>query len=219
MSGLFESLNKNQKLLSRLKSLRIRSANQKKQEATDKKYRDVVLGTSSLSEALLYAKQTFSFSLDDSILQKISQVLTGLQNAIAEGNADEDQVIACEKMLKDVKELVRKNWSKFYPQYIGETTNTLRVIQNINQTTVTECLRKIEAAKIWESSLNQLHSLHTGMSDAKNLIDSLELDEKIIVFLQQMNSGQATLSNLNDPVIRWLKMEMLENRIKLTFIG
>lgn len=219
MSGLFESLNKNQKLLSRLKSLRIRSANQKKQEATDKKYRDVVLGASSLSEALLYAKQTFSFSLDDSILQKISQVLTGLQNAIAEGNADEDQVIACEKMLKDVKELVRKNWSKFYPQYIGETTNTLRVIQNINQTTVTECLRKIEAAKIWESSLNQLHSLHTGMSDAKNLIDSLELDEKIIVFLQQMNSGQATLSNLNDPVIRWLKMEMLENRIKLTFIG
>ena len=58
-----------------------------------------------------------------------------------------------------------------------------------------------------------------SLLDAKALIDELGLDQQIIAFLQKMNSGKATVMDLDDNVLQWLKTESLEKRVKLSFIG
>ena len=56
-----------------------------------------------------------------------------------------------------------------------------------------------------------------SISDAANLIAGLELDQSIICFLQKMNAGKATLSDLDENVSLWLQKESLETRVPLSF--
>ena len=56
------------------------------------------------------------------------------------------------------------------------------------------------------------------MSSAEALIKSLNMDQEIIKFLEQMTEGKATLLDLNEKVLAWIKRESLEGKIKLSFI-
>ena len=49
------------------------------------------------------------------------------------------------------------------------------------------------------------------------MIQSLNLDDGIISFLTKMNTGQATIDDLNEVVLEWIRQEGLESRIRLKF--
>ena len=68
-------------------------------------------------------------------------------------------------------------------------------------------------------SIGDYKTMGKSLLDAKALIDELGLDQQIIAFLQKMNSGKATVMDLDDNVLQWLKTESLEKRVKLSFIG
>ena len=57
-----------------------------------------------------------------------------------------------------------------------------------------------------------------GIEDASQLIDKLGLDEEIILFLQNTNAGRATLKDLNNKVLTWIRDEKLENKIRISFV-
>ena len=46
----------------------------------------------------------------------------------------------------------------------------------------------------------------------------LGLDDEIIAFLQNTNSGRATLQDLNDKVLAWIRDEQLERKIRISFV-
>ena len=51
-----------------------------------------------------------------------------------------------------------------------------------------------------------------SIESANVLISGLGLDEQIIAFLQKMNSGKATVVDLDEKVINWLKTEALDKK-------
>ena len=56
-----------------------------------------------------------------------------------------------------------------------------------------------------------------GIEEAEQLIQKLGLDDEIISFLQNTNAGKATLKDLNDKVLSWIRSEDLENKIRISF--
>ena len=60
--------------------------------------------------------------------------------------------------------------------------------------------------------------MNRSLSDAETLINGLGLDQQIIAFLQKMNNGKATVMDLDDNILRWLKEESLDKRVKLSFM-
>lgn len=59
--------------------------------------------------------------------------------------------------------------------------------------------------------------MNNSLSDANALIAGLGLDQQIIDFLQKMNSGKATVVDLDENVLKWLKTEALDKRVRLSF--
>ena len=57
-----------------------------------------------------------------------------------------------------------------------------------------------------------------GIASAEQLIQKLGLDDEIILFLQNTNAGKATLLDLNDKVLNWIRSEKLENKIRISFV-
>ena len=66
--------------------------------------------------------------------------------------------------------------------------------------------------------MNVLEQMHNGLNEADYLIMELGLDDEIIAFLQNTNSGRATLQDLNDKVLAWIRDEQLERKIRISFV-
>ena len=60
--------------------------------------------------------------------------------------------------------------------------------------------------------------MRNGLNEAAHLIMELGLDDEIITFLQNTNSGRATLQDLNDKVLAWIRDEQLERKIRISFV-
>ena len=60
--------------------------------------------------------------------------------------------------------------------------------------------------------------MNDGIKDAEKIIAKLGLDDEIITFLANTNSGKATLNDLSDKVLNWIKSEKLEGKIRVSFV-
>ena len=68
-----------------------------------------------------------------------------------------------------------------------------------------------------ETCIESVPAYDKRVQEADQLILRLGLDTEIIQFLQSTNSGRATLKDLNDKVLEWLrKNENLEGKIRIS---
>ena len=95
----------------------------------------------------------------------------------------------------------------------------MQVISGIDSEHVSKCMEGIAKGSTWTTSINDFKTMDHSLSEAKILINGLGLDQQIIAFLQKMNNGKATVMDLDDNVLRWLKEESLDQRVKLSFMG
>ena len=95
----------------------------------------------------------------------------------------------------------------------------MQVISGIDTEKVSKCLEGIAKGASWTTSIGDFKAMNQSLAEAKNLIDELGLDPQIIAFLQKMNNGKATVMDLDENVLRWLRDEALDRRVKLSFVG
>ena len=204
------------KSLRRLEMLRDHRA---QQEATDNKYRSLVAQVQVFSNALRYASDNLSFVLSDSLQSNVSDLFVSLKAITQSGFADKDGVVTAENNIKAIQSGIKKEWGKHYSIYTASTVNTLKVISGIAFDKVEACILDIKAAEIWSGDIKVLTKLRAAMSSAEALIKSLNMDQETIGFLAQMAAGKATLLDLNEEVLTWIKRESLEGKIRLSFIN
>ena len=112
----------------------------------------------------------------------------------------------------------RLKWSKKYSDLTGSTISTLEAIKGIDSENVNACLQKIQTASEWDVGIDRFKNMLQGIASAEQLIQKLGLDDEIILFLQNTNAGKATLLDLNDKVLNWIRSEKLENKIRISFV-
>ena len=205
-----------------MKTLRLyeeRRDNKAVQDALDNRFRVLTNQIHSLMLALQYTKENMQFQLSENVLNDLENLLTEHKNVIREGFAEKEAIEKAESDYKSIQQSVKKEWSKQYLVLTGATISTLQVISGIDSEHVSKCLEGITRGSTWTMSIGDYKTMAKSLQDAKALIDKLGLDQQIIGFLQKMNSGKATVMDLDDNVLRWLKEESLERRVKLSFIG
>lgn len=70
---------------------------------------------------------------------------------------------------------------------------------------------------MWDTSVDTLMTLKEAIAQANQIIQNLNLDQEVITFLGKITSGKATLKDLNEDVLQWMKDEQLLSKIKLSF--
>ena len=219
MGMMIDVLNRKIKDMKVLRQREERRDNKVAQDALDNRFKILTTQINYLMEALQYTKVNMRFQLSESVLNDLENLLTEHKNVIREGFAEKEAINQSEANYKSVQQSIKKEWSKHYSALTSATISTLQVISGIDSEHVSKCMEGIAKGSTWTTSIGDYKTMEKSLLDAKALINELGLDQQIIAFLQKMNSGKATVTDLDDKVLQWLKTESLESRVKLSFIG
>ncbi len=214
---IVDLLNRKIKEMKELRRLESIKANKAQQEATDLKYQAFVKEMHQAIDAIYYADKELGFIVSTDTKIQINGMLAATQEVTKSGFADKELLASAQTALKNVQNAIKKEWSSHFTHITSTTTSTLKAINAIDTEKVGKCLSNIKSAEIWGDDKDRLSNLKDALSEAKTLIQSLNLDDGIISFLTKMNTGQATIDDLNEVVLEWIRQEGLESRIRLKF--
>jgi hypothetical protein len=205
---------KDMKDLQRLENIR---ANREQQEATDAKYRILVTKTHQLVSVIEYLRKDAEIEQEENTKNNILAHLEELKMAFESGLVDKDKIASSETKLMTIQVECKKNWVKQYALLTSARVSTLKAILGIDPQKVSSCLRDIQKAETWNTDIVVFKTMMSALKSADQLITNLGLNQEIIIFLQNMNQGRATLADLTDEVLNWVKEENLESKIGLSF--
>lgn len=216
---IFDIIDRKIKDMKSLRLLELANANQAQQLATDSKYKILIEQVKSFSHALIYARDNLQFSISDTIQPGLLSLLKSLKDAISSGYADKAAVAKTETDYRGLQAIVKKEWNKHFLSYTLTTTNTLKVISGIDSERINGCITDIKAAETWTVDTTVLATLKKAIESANGLISDLNMNQETVLFLTKMTSGKATIADLNENVVTWIKKEGLETKIKLSFLS
>ena len=219
MAMMIDILDKSIKDMEDLRQREERRDNKAAQETLDQRFSVLTNQIHSLMLALQYTKEEMQFQLNDQILMELESLLQESKGIVESGFAEKDPIAQMENAHKTVQQNIKKDWSKHYSSMTNSTKSTLQVISGIDTEKVAKCLEGIAKGASWTTSIENFKAMNQSLAEAKDLIDGLGLDQQIIVFLQKMNNGKATVTDLDENVLRWLRDESLDKRVKLSFVG
>lgn len=214
---IFDQMERRIKEMKELRRLETIKANRVQQEATDIKYRNLVVQVKGFMNVLQYFQTELKFEVSDSYKAEISALFVKLQEVIKDGYANKDLVAESENDFKNIINTIKKDWTKHHTSLTSTTVNTLKIIGGIESDQVEACLTDIKNASAWQMDVTVYKKLKKALDSADSLIEKMSLDQDIIAFLTKMTSGKATFYDLNDKVMDWIKKEALEKRVKLSF--
>lgn len=217
MGMIIDVLSKTIKDLRELRQREERRDNKATQDTLDFRFKTLTTQIHSMMIALQYAKKNMQFQLSGEVLSDLENLLTEQKDVIRSGYAEKEAIIQAESDYRNIQQNIKKEWSKQYSRLANSTISTLQVISSIDSDHVSKCLDGIAKGSNWTTNIGDFKTMDKTLSEAKNLIDGLGLDQQIITFLQKMKNGKATVSDLDDNVLHWLKEESLDRRVKLSF--
>ena len=219
MVMMIETLNKRINEMKDLRRLVEMRDNKAAQDAVDLKFKGLTAQIHLHMQALQYVKDKLQFQLSDTTLSSLENVLVEHRDSVQSGFAEKDRVDKTDADFKGVIQSIKKEWSSHYLALTNATISTLRVISRIDSEQVTRCLEGISKGEIWTVNTSDYKTMSVSLANAKTMIAGLSLDQNIIYFLQKMNNGKATVEDLDEKVMNWLKNESLEKRVRLSFTG
>ena len=78
---------------------------------------------------------------------------------------------------------------------------------------------KIKKAASWNTTIDNYNYLKQGIAEADKILEDLDLDEdsEILAFLKLVSEGKATILNLTDEILAWIKTENLADKMFINF--
>lgn len=204
--------------MKRLHLLEGKKKNQEQQIKNDVKYNELVGQVTQLCKTIHYAQVTFSLPYQPQMI--LLELLSELKTAATRGAIEEDYILQTAKKLKPIQEQVKKEWAKHYPSIVESISSTLKIIQKIDPIQITKCLFDIRSAEQWlntDDDLPHLKALANALESSHGIITKLNLDQEITAFLTKVSSNAATLNDLTDTILAWIRSENLSDRIEISF--
>jgi hypothetical protein len=192
--------------------------NKAMQDNADIKYRLLLTQVNQFVDVIMYLYTDLNVPKNHEILMSTSELMNVLEQIVVSGLASPDGIINAGNTFKTLQSSMKKEWSRQYVDLTGATVSTLEAIREIDPDNVGSCLQKIQPAENWDLDVERYKIMHNGLNEADHLIMELGLDDEIITFLQNTNSARATLQDLNDRVLAWIRAEHLEKKIRISFM-
>lgn len=193
-------------------------SNKEQQEKADDSFRLVVNGACGLSRAIDFVSQSLSFKASEPLLGDLRGLLFDLKEEASSDFVDGQSVKGMNVRLGKIQRQMANEWEEAYPK-LASVRETLYVVEEIEPEKAGKCLADLKSAENWTNDLFVLGRFSKAIDESEVLIESLNMDKKVILFLRKIADGSARLSDVNDDVKLWLEKESLEGRVKLTFVS
>lgn len=197
------------------------SADTKKQALADYNFKQLVLTLKQMIDEVNLAVENSDFVPSANVVSALKSFLNSCDKIVQEGaaNSATTQYISAE--LKKLYVVIGQEWVSYYE---SATTNILSLLNTVKGIIPDENMaiysaNKIKKAANWNKTIENYDYLKQGISEADKILDELGLEEdsEILSFLKLVSDGKATIMDLTDDILEWIKKENLADKIYISF--
>ena len=147
-------------------------------------------------------------------------MLSVLHSCIDTGLVQENQAKGLSSSIKAIKDTISGEWKIFYGEIADKRIRTLNTVQSITPDRIKTgyVINKIKnGSTIDYGDSRNLKMLSDGIKEADAILESLELTDEILQFLDKVSAGRATLLDYTDSVKKWISEENLNMKFSIRF--
>ncbi len=196
--------------------LKTKELNKKKQENIDLNLKKNINTINSTIQLLSTFKNELSFQIDYESMQGLKQFLQEIHTSMDNNSVNQETVTSISQKNELIVTTMGNLWQSFYRDNTNNTIGLLNIVRATNPKVIDSCIYEINLAANLPNKAATIKNLKKQLTTANQIIDNLKLNDAIIEFLKKINSGNATILDLNEQVLVWIKEEQLENKIKLS---
>ena len=217
---LLEDIQKSISDMNEIRQLEQTAMDLQKQENADKLYTAAVNENHNIIISLDDANNNLSFKPSERLRMQIKTVIVALQECISTGLVQESKVKQLSSSIKVLKESINEEWKAFYSEIADGRIKKLTTVQSItpdkNKTGLV-LTRIRNGAKLNYGDNGNLRLFASGVKDADSILESLELTDEILSFLDKVSEGRATIIDLTEDVEKWVREEKLASKFQVRF--
>ncbi len=120
--------------------------------------------------------------------------------------------------IKEINDLYRSNWKKYYSEKYTEIVKVLDLISSIINTSEILVLKNIldSHKSKWPIVKSDLDNLNSKRKESMKVIENLEINDEIETFLIKLSSNEMYIGDLSKEIMSWIEKNNMENKIKMT---
>lgn len=166
---------------------------------------------------LINAKVGFCLSSEN--VELALKVLDKIEVHIRDNNITEDLIRDLSYKNKVLLENIPRDWERFYTEKTEKVISMLETIRDIavDRKKIDYTIGKIQKAKSWMNLEENIELYVRGMKDANDLITELDLDDIEIAFLKKVTSGTATINDLSENILEWIRRSDIGGKLLIKF--
>lgn len=196
------------------------SRNIQKQEKIDSDFKASVAEIIKIVDAIQKGYTEVSFKISANQRDKMLILVTNCSNGIDNEQKREEIVEYVQRELGLLKREILREWEKGYSEYSAKKISMLQNVKGIapNQDKVTYVINKIKSGKGWNFKNEILDLMQVGMKEADDIIQNLGLVDEVVVFLNKVSTGRATIHDLNPEVVNWIMEKNMAGKLSINFL-
>ena len=219
MNGLCIRIENLQKRAANLNKLRQKKENAEKIKELNNTFRKEIEKIINLISIMTYIKQEFGFVSSEQLTGNINMSIQNAKQSIYNDELIEDYIVNLEKANKETFGRVQKEWKAFYAEKFSAILKILNVAQTVKAAESQKYQGIIKNSEKFVNDILMFQTLKQTIDESNDLISSLDLDDDIKLFLKKMSAGRATLLDLDDKIIHWIKDMDLTGKVRLSFMN
>lgn len=197
--------------------------NQKDREIKLNKYKNLI---SSLQKEkkrldnLIEIKYVLGKEIENITLNIVSKNLREIKNSVINDNINEREGTFLRSALDSVESQLKSEWKKHYEH---KTRGVIQTLTNIrpffnDEREIEMIINNLKGFESkWPINRKSYDRFEELINIGKNKINELELTDDIRRFISRITSNNATIEDLNPNILKWIKDNKYENKIKLRF--
>ena len=198
------------------------SQDSQRQSRIDRLYVAEVNDNHKIVHRIENSRKFITFIPSSSLKKQVLQLLEDSNRCVESGFAQETRLKTLQKSTKNIREQFANEWNTFYYKISSRRLHILTAIKEItlDKEKTGYTINKIKnGAIISYEDDNRVKLLADGISEADDIFDQLGIEKEgeIMVFLDKVAGGSATLSDLTDAVIKWIEEKGLSDKFFIKF--
>lgn len=193
------------------------SADTKKQAMADYNFKQFILNYKQAIDEVHLAVENSEFRPSANVVSSLKSYLGVCDKVVLSGAAKNATTQYVSSELKKTYAVIGQEWSEYYSKVTVNILSLLDTIKGIisDGSKATYAANKIKKAATWNTTIDNYNSLKQGIVEADQILKDLGLDEdsEILTFLKLVSEGKATILNLTDEILTWIKAEHLEDKM------
>lgn len=197
------------------------SADTKKQETADYNFKELVARLKKMVEEVKIAVENSDFRPSVAVVNELKSFFSSCDKIVQAGAANNVTTRFISVESNKLYTAIGQEWVEYYTKTTSNILGLIETVKGIlpDENKATYAINKIKKAANWNTTIDNYNYLKQGMDEASRILNEIDLDEAspILAFLKLVSEGNATILDLTDEILAWIKKEKLADKMFINF--